>query len=99
MIPTFTEEPESPANGTVIGGNVTLSCDATSSPTPTFHWEKKDASGNFVVIPGETDKQLVLNSITLDDLTEYRCVATRGDSGRAESKVASIFGMCVYVCV
>ena len=71
--PYFVEQPAANVY-TETGQNVTLDCNAESSPPPTFQWEKKDDNGNFVALSGETGRYLVYISVTTDVIGEYHCV-------------------------
>ena len=59
------------------GDRVEFSCMATGFPTPTYHWERMNMStGEFEMIPGETDPQLIIDPVAFNQFGRYRCVAT-----------------------
>ncbi|XP_019861680.1 PREDICTED: hemicentin-1-like, partial [Amphimedon queenslandica] len=91
IAPNITLHPD-PIVTTEINGNVTLSCDADASPFPTFQWEKKDTSGDFVELPGETNNELEIISVKFEDAGEYRCVVTaNGTLNSIASDVSTVY--------
>ena len=76
--PEFTAHPE---NLTVEEGkNVTLSCNASANPEPTFSWTINESAVNTSVNPrislSTHNKQLTITNVTRTDSGhQYRCVA------------------------
>ena len=58
------------------GDTVSLYCEADSFPPPTYQWERRNESGNFVAISGETNTNLTIVNIQHGAFGDYRCVAT-----------------------
>ena len=58
------------------GDTVSLYCEADSFPPPTYQWERRNESGNFVAISGETNTNLIITDIEYEQFGDYRCVAT-----------------------
>ena len=58
------------------GDTVSLYCEADSFPSPTYQWERRNESGNFVAISGETSTNLTIVNIQHGAFGDYRCVAT-----------------------
>ena len=58
------------------GDTVSLYCEADSFPPPTYQWERRNETGNFVVISGETNSNLTITDIEYEQFGDYRCVAT-----------------------
>jgi hypothetical protein len=69
----------------VVGGSVIFATTNISASPVTYQWFK-----NCETIPGATNSSLTLNSVTFDDVANYRVIAVN-DSGRAtESATASL---------
>ncbi|XP_077987259.1 uncharacterized protein LOC144441887 [Glandiceps talaboti] len=73
----------SPTNKTVqVGMKVTLSCEASGFPIPTYTWWKNgkpidaDNSTRIRIDSLETTNRLLINATILEDSGHYRCVAT-----------------------
>ena len=80
------------------GDTVTLYCEADSFPPPTYQWERKNESGNFVAISGETNTNLTIVNIQHVVFGDYRCVATTAIIDEtATSSTAVITGKCSIV--
>ena len=77
------------------GDTVTLYCEADSFPPPTYQWERRNETGNFVAIPGETNTNLTIVNIEHGMFGEYRCVVTTPIIDEtATSNTAVITGKC-----
>ena len=99
IAPNITLHPN-PIVRTVINGNVNLSCEADASPFPTYQWEKKETSGDFVELPGETNDTLEIDLVRFEDAGEYRCVVTAsGTLNSIASDVSTVYGMSILISV
>ena len=75
------------------GDTVSLYCKADSFPPPTYQWERRNKTGNFVVISGETNTNLTIVNIQYELFGDYRCVATAPIIDKtATSNIAVITG-------
>ena len=70
------------------GGNVTLSCQASGTPTPMVSWIKVD--GQHI-----NGSELVLTNINRNEAGEYRCEASN-ECGNA-SETVHIDVQCKYI--
>ncbi|XP_077985712.1 fibroblast growth factor receptor 2-like isoform X3 [Glandiceps talaboti] len=88
--PSITHHPSSmsPNEGT---SSVTLSCQATGTPTPTFTWTK-DGSDLQTNLPKYTvtGGSLVIHNIVRSDDGQYKCVADNGYGTAALSNAATL---------
>ena len=68
-----------------VGQQVTLSVQATGTPSPSYQWQRNGAN-----LPGATSAEWVIRSATLNDAGEYRVVVTnsRGTVTSAAAFVA-----------
>ena len=74
IFPNITRQP---VNQYVQSGDtVTLYCEADSFPPPTYQWERRNETGNFMAILGETNTNLTIVNIQYEEFGDYRCVAT-----------------------
>ena len=80
------------------GDTVSLYCEADSFPPPTYQWERRNETGNFVAIPGETNNNLTIVNIQHGAFGDYRCVATTAIIDEtATSNTVVITGKCSNV--
>ena len=96
IFPNITRQP---VNQYVQSGDiVTLYCEADSFPRSTYQWERKNETGYFVAIPGETNTNLTIANIQYGVYGDYRCVATTPIIDEtATSTIAVITGKCSNV--
>ena len=74
IFPNITRQP---VNQYVQSGDtVTLYCEADSFPLPTYQWERRNETGNFEDISGETNTNLTITDIEYEQFGDYRCVVT-----------------------
>jgi hypothetical protein len=76
-VPTFTTQPAGRTAGP--GETITLSAEASGSPTPTYQWRK-----DGLPLSGATERTLTLSSVTPSDAGTYDVVA-RNESGTTPS--------------
>ena len=77
------------------GDTVTLYCEADSFPPPTYQWERRNETGNFVAISGETNTNLTIVNIKHEEFGDYHCVATTPIIDKTvTSNTAVITGKC-----
>ena len=96
IFPNITRQP---VNQYVQSGDtVTLYCEADSFPLPTYQWKRRNETGKFVSISGETNTNLTIISIQYEQFGDYRCVATTPIIDKTvTSNTAVITGKCSNV--
>ena len=96
IFPNITRQP---VNQYVQSGDtVTLYCEADSFPPPIYQWERRNETGHFVAISGETNTNLTITDIEYEQFGDYRCVATTLIINKtATSNAAVIIGKCSIV--
>ena len=84
---------------TTAGDNVTLSCDASGNPQPTFSWDKDGSPVNTTATPRITfsadKKQLTITNLDkADSGSQYQCVANNSIGQAITSNTASLNVQC-----
>ena len=80
------------------GDTVTLYCEADSFPPPTYQWERRNETGNFVALSGETNTNLTIVNIQYEEFGDYRCVVTTSIIDKTvTSNTVVITGKCSNV--
>ena len=93
IFPDITSQPEN--QYVQPGDTVTLYCEADSFPLPTYQWERRNETGNFEDISGETNTNLTITDIEYEQFGDYRCVVTTPIIDEtATSNTAVITGKC-----
>ena len=93
LFPDITRQP---VNQYVQPGDIaTLYCEADSFPPSTYQWERRNETGHFVAISGETNTNLTITDIEYEQFGDYRCVTTTAIIYEtATSNTAVITGKC-----
>ena len=93
--PEFTVHP--PSQAVREGKSVTLSCNASGNPEPTFSWTKDGITVNTNANPRITlssqNKELTISNVDTTDSGQYRCIATNA-RGTVNSSVATLDVQC-----
>ena len=101
VAPQITEHPQDLTQ--TEGENLTLSCNASGNPVPSFSWTIDGSRVNTTVNPRISfsleDKQLTITNVKRTDSTrEYRCVANN-IIATATSNAATLNIQCKYSLV
>ena len=82
------------------GNNVTLSCDASGNPVPTFSWTTGGTPVNTTANPrisfSSDNKQLTITNVNRSDSGQYRCVANNSIGDAVTSNAVTLDVQCKY---
>ena len=87
---------------------MTLSCDASGNPTPTFSWTIGGAAVNTTANPrislSSDNKQLTITKVNRTDSGYYQCVANNSIGAAVTSNAATLDVQCktcglYFLCV
>lgn len=77
---------------TADGSDITLSCLVQSFPNTTIEWEKENAVGTFVTVPGQFERNYTISPVVYGDEGVYRCVANSVEFNIQNSLQSTITG-------